>query len=158
VLLDEAAVLAAMAYVDLNPVRAKICDSLEESHHTSAKQRIAAIADNPSASDRALAPIIGLLGFGVLSISQEDYLALVDFTGRQIRPDKRGAIMVHPRRRCDGWDTARTNGLDRSWPWVRRSTAQWVKSRVWSRRQSRSDSSGCGVFRLRGRWHQDVPA
>jgi hypothetical protein len=85
-----------MAYVDLNPVRAKICDSLEESDHTSAKQRIATIADNPSASDQALAPIIGLLGFGVLSISQADYLALVDFTGRQIRPDKRGAITGPP--------------------------------------------------------------
>jgi len=36
-LLDEEAVLAAIAYVDLNPVRAKICDTLEASVHTSAR-------------------------------------------------------------------------------------------------------------------------
>ena len=37
-LLDDDAVLAAMAYVDLNPVRAKICDTLEASAHTSARR------------------------------------------------------------------------------------------------------------------------
>ncbi len=96
VLLDEPSVVAAMAYVDLNPVRAKICDSLEDSHHTSAKQRMTKIAANSSAGDRSLAPVAGLHGFGVLSMSQADYLALVDFTGRQIRPDKRGAITGPP--------------------------------------------------------------
>ena len=36
---DGSPVLAAMAYVDLNPVRAKICDTLEASKHTSARER-----------------------------------------------------------------------------------------------------------------------
>ena len=40
-LLDERAVLAAMAYVDLNPVRAGITDTLEGSDHTSIQQRLA---------------------------------------------------------------------------------------------------------------------
>jgi len=92
VLLDEAAVLAAMAYVDLNPVRAKICDTLEESHHTSARKRIGEIERHAPAATQALAPIAGVRGFGVLAMSQADYLSLVDFTGRLIRPDKRGAI------------------------------------------------------------------
>jgi len=70
VLLDETAVLAAMAYVDLNPVRAKLCDSLEASDHTSAKQRIAAIEKTPAAATIPLAPIAGLRGFGVLRMSQ----------------------------------------------------------------------------------------
>ena len=40
-LLDEPAVLAAMAYTDLNPIRAGIADELEASEYTSVNQRIA---------------------------------------------------------------------------------------------------------------------
>ncbi|MBW2187513.1 MAG: transposase [Deltaproteobacteria bacterium] len=39
-LLDEQALLSAMAYVDLNPVRAGIAETPEESSHTSVKQRV----------------------------------------------------------------------------------------------------------------------
>ena len=39
-LLDDTAVVAAMAYVDLNPPRAGTCDTLQASHHTSARQRL----------------------------------------------------------------------------------------------------------------------
>ena len=42
-LLDEQAVLTAMAYVDLNPIRAQMADTPEESEHTSVAERIAAI-------------------------------------------------------------------------------------------------------------------
>ena len=41
-LLDQAALIACMAYVDLNPVRAKMCDRPERSRHTGARQRIVA--------------------------------------------------------------------------------------------------------------------
>lgn len=39
-LLDEMAVLLAMAYADLNPVRAGTCDRREDSVQTSAKARL----------------------------------------------------------------------------------------------------------------------
>jgi len=67
-----------------HPVRARLCDSLEASHHTSAKRRIAAMEKTPEAATQPLAPIAGLRGFCVLSVSQSEYLALVDYTGRQI--------------------------------------------------------------------------
>ena len=42
-LLDETAVLACAAYVDLNPIRAAICETLEGSDYTSVQKRIAAV-------------------------------------------------------------------------------------------------------------------
>jgi REP element-mobilizing transposase RayT len=95
-LLDDAAVIAAMAYVDLNPVRAGMCETLEDSQHTSARRRFAEIEAEPASAARALAPVLGIKGLSVLRMSQAEYLGLVDFTGRQLRADKHGAIAGPP--------------------------------------------------------------
>ena len=92
-LLDEAAVLACMAYVDLNPIRAKMADTPEQSDYTSLKLRVKAALKGKQ--PKRLLPFIGnecLNQPKGINFSLKEYLELVDETGRIIRNDKRGAI------------------------------------------------------------------
>ena len=113
-LLDEAAVLACMAYVDLNPVRAGIAADLRNSHHTSIRRKL----DQNVAQDQPIAAVAGPPMLGFLPISEAEYIALVDWAGRQLRPDKRGAIhLAAPpalRRICEeqAW-LAQAGGIER---------------------------------------------
>ena len=91
-LLDEAAVLSCMSYVDLNPIRAGIAENLESSVHTSAVRRIAAIKSNADAAKHPLASINASLSPDFLPITTEDYVDLIDWTARLTRADKRGSI------------------------------------------------------------------
>jgi hypothetical protein len=90
-LCDTRAVLAAMTYVDLNPIRAGMSTSLEDSDYTSAQQRIDHAKRNPAVLTQCLSPTSGSL-LRCLSIRTGDYLELVDWTGRHLREGKRGAI------------------------------------------------------------------
>ncbi|BDX06438.1 transposase [Planctobacterium marinum] len=92
-LLDEAALAACMAYVDLNPIRAKMAKTPEQSDHTSIQYRINAA--KAGKSPKFLMPFAGNIKANMshgLPFHLTDYLELVDFTGRAILPDKRGAI------------------------------------------------------------------
>lgn len=162
-LLDESAILSCLAYVDLNPVRAAIAETPEDSDYTSAQDRIRAAlaqavlgareeAEPPSAA-RATADGMAAAGQveraavvpaqpkgaeqglpeglrpeslsqeqmrlleelrgqaaradwlcplqstesrkGFLNMPLEDYLTLLDWTGRQMRADKPGSIPGH---------------------------------------------------------------
>ena len=108
-LLDEQALLSCIAYVDLNPVRAAMATTPENSDHTSIQTRVQywqEQAKKPKTPDcqqsvtenyqpMNLHPFIGNLRQdtpkGIL-FNLVDYLQLVDWTGRQIREDKNGAI------------------------------------------------------------------
>ncbi len=116
-LLDEEAILTAMAYVDLNPIRAGIANTPESSEHTSIKERIdpqfslsEAIksyceqggfsvhlcCDDNTIRIRELAAFNGdevhdVLTSGI-SFNQKDYFELVDHSGRVIGADKTGHI------------------------------------------------------------------
>jgi REP element-mobilizing transposase RayT len=137
-LLDEAAILACMAYVDLNEVRAKLADTPEGSVFSGAYERIVArqgaekikaleearLAESSKAlapekltedqqraideakrarrKDRWLCPLdnrnasAGKGGKrGLFPLSVDEYLELLDWTGRQIKAGKRGAIPAH---------------------------------------------------------------
>jgi len=106
-LLDEEALLTCMAYVDLNPIRAKMSESVESSEYTSVYERIHGIAHTGEKSDRYYFTKKPLFAF--LDKEQEvnqhgipfsfiDYLELVDWSGRILREDKRGLIpSAHPR-------------------------------------------------------------
>ncbi|KGJ96670.1 transposase [Colwellia psychrerythraea] len=92
-LLDEAAVIACMAYVDLNPIRAKIAETPESSNHTSIQQRIRAAKKEKQPT--LLCPFVGNPRQNLpkgLAFELKDYIELVDLTGRCIREDKRGYI------------------------------------------------------------------
>ena len=53
-LLDERAVLTAMRYVDLNPFRAQIAETLQDAEHTSIQRRMRALAHAPERMDQYL--------------------------------------------------------------------------------------------------------
>jgi REP element-mobilizing transposase RayT len=92
-LLDEKALAACMAYVDLNPIRAKMADTPENSDHTSVQQRIRSHLKNTQPN--TLMPFAGNPREPMpkgLPFRPQDYLELVDSTGRTIRGDKRGSI------------------------------------------------------------------
>jgi len=103
-LLDEKAVLSAMAYVDLNPIRKAMALTPETSDHTSIKLRIEYWKNkakethgetNDHLQPESLLPFAGNhrqpmprgLAFNLI-----DYIELVDWTGRAIRDDTHGAI------------------------------------------------------------------
>ena len=89
---DERALLAAMTYVDLNPIRANIAPGLNRSKHTSLRQRY---RETLRTQEMASLPLLAMTGANSLNaplLTNAEYLALVDFTGRMIYPGKRGAI------------------------------------------------------------------
>ena len=128
-LLDDAALVACMAYVDLNPVRARVVDRPERSRQTGVRARIVArqryqaarrirarqprvataiLAKQALTAAEAgpevglwLAPLarccVALAGSAPTEMrhhgwSAEEYLQLVDLSGRVLRGGKRGAI------------------------------------------------------------------
>ena len=117
-LLDEAAVLACLVYIDLNPIRAGIAATPEASAFTSAQDRIvarqaahklrAASAQSPKPVPQAqrkrvaqarrncsraswLARLGGKASF-LPRIDLDAYLKLLDWTGRQLVHRKRGSV------------------------------------------------------------------
>ncbi|MEW8247630.1 MAG: transposase [Candidatus Thiodiazotropha endolucinida] len=99
-LLDEKALAACMAYVDLNPVRAGMAETPEQSEFTSIAERTSRLERGRDSEDEANNPS-GLYPFAGnprksmpkgLPFRLNDYLELIDWTGRTIVESKRGYI------------------------------------------------------------------
>ena len=99
-LLDEKALVTCAAYVDLNPIRAGLAKGLSDSAHTSIQRRCAQAArvtqpNHPHQQAKGLLPFVGNARTNQpngLPFRLTDYLELVDWSGRLLRDDKRGAI------------------------------------------------------------------
>lgn len=99
VLLDSAAIAAGMVYIDLNPIRAGIAQTPEDSDFTGIQQRIRIWKQKTSSANRDsipnnwLSPISSEGGYlGILPMSEEEYFTLVDRSGRLLRSNKHGII------------------------------------------------------------------
>jgi len=105
-LLDETAILSCMMYVDLNPIRAKMADSLQSSDFTSIQARIKQYQSFQRQQHRKNSEITvsqqpkQLLKFGssldknTIPFTLFDYLELADFSSRLIIPNKRGSVKI----------------------------------------------------------------
>lgn len=96
-LLDEKALLAAMAYVDLNPIRAAICKNVPKSEYTSAYERIhgKACKDDSGAATKPLMSFIGdedSESHSLIPCTRLQYFDLLDWSSRLLVEGKRGFV------------------------------------------------------------------
>ena len=114
-LLDEKALAACMAYVDLNPIRAKIASTLESSDHTSIKTRIKDLAADEEANadenadenankeqeQKQVHSLMAFVGNSSASMPMglpfelKDYLALLEWTAGMLCKDQDTATPKH---------------------------------------------------------------
>lgn len=91
-LLDEDAVLAAMTYADLNPIRSGLADELMDSDFTSIQRRLLALREDAALVDASLVPMCGLPEGVGPALTVGAYVELVEWRGRQAREGKSGRI------------------------------------------------------------------
>jgi hypothetical protein len=108
-LLDEKALAACMVYVDLNPIRAQMANTPESSKHTSVQHRIDRTrrTRQPNRIDQQPQQLLPFAGNprndmpAGLPFCLTDYLELVDWSGRILREDKKGAIPAESPQYCN---------------------------------------------------------
>ncbi len=98
-LLSRGALLSAMIYVDLNPVRAGMVNTPEQTPDTSAQDRVkrlqTARVDGAWQHGEPLSPVMGPSKVAPetrLPYALGDYVELLDWSGRVVQDNKRGAI------------------------------------------------------------------
>ncbi|MFT5541310.1 MAG: putative transposase [Glaciecola sp.] len=84
-LLDERAVLSCMIYVDLNPIRAGIATSLQNSNYTSIKKRLACIKTGHQPSNLMPLKVAFSPSSECINIELKSYLKLIRQTADQLQ-------------------------------------------------------------------------
>ena len=160
-LLDDVGLLTAMAYVDLNPIRAGLADTPEASDFTSISARIASLRHERRnkvklESDHVDVPLLGFRDTSskagpAIPCRLTDYIELVDWSGRRRRQGKRGSIdaqlptiFVRLNIDADAWRLAMQSGgkvfgralgkIDRLRLHARTLGQSWIKGLAQSKR------------------------
>ena len=127
-LLSKRAVLAAMAYVDLNPVRARIARSIAEATHTSAHERL--FVRHESLAGQLCPVHAGLGGSPILQITLSDYVDRLEvllpdpparWSERKIKRWQEQVANLRKRQRVFGPQTR---------------ISKWVEARGWQLRET----------------------
>jgi len=130
-LLDETAILACAAYVDLNPIRAALAETIEDSDYTSAQKRARELRG--ALSPTSLPDASQDQDAAVVSSSQSArYLSPVDLSGQDV---KIGVSVTGPCGHTQG-ERCSDKGF------LPMSLADYLSLLDWTARQVRSDKQG----------------
>ena len=83
---DVASIIACSTYIDLNPIRAGIARTIEQSDHTSIQDRIVARTKEypPQYHAWAKVPLVSIADITKKTMTLDEYISLVDETGRLV--------------------------------------------------------------------------
>jgi REP element-mobilizing transposase RayT len=125
-LLDETSLLACAAYVDLNPIRAAMAETLEESDYTSVRHRIEALQAEAQASKAR-----GAKGAGRAKPGQSK----ADHTGASVADGYLAPLEINERRGRTGPCCHRGGQRASDKGFLPMSVAQYVELLDWTARQ-----------------------
>ena len=103
------ALITCLVYIDLNPIRAGIAKTPEESKYTSIQDRIKRYVSTAEIKDEGLPPLLSIEQLSAGSLSTADYIELVDITGRKSVsgkgsiPDRLESILTRLRINTQRW-------------------------------------------------------
>ncbi len=151
-LLDEAALLTCMGYVDLNPIRANMADTPEESDYTSIQQRIREVLNQPPSSENlpTLMPLVkqeddkhpNAIGF-----TTRDYLELVDWPVERLERVSGVPFLQIYLLYCIAWDWSQmpllTTFVATKVDLILLCWGRWIKSERPRNSSANGSSKGC---------------
>lgn len=122
-LIDEASLLACSVYVDLNLIRAAICQTVEQSEHSSAQRRIAALVSRESKTEQS----------GQATVVHPDRINAADFLS---------PVLLEPNDDFVGTAASATSRRCSDKGFLPMTTAEYLELLDWTARQSAAGKLG----------------